>query len=81
VVNHILNLKRGRAEAAGWTFSRYGESLDATPDMELPDPNTVPDPTPPLPATSHAPQSGGPQRKCLSVDRPAKGRLAVLPLR
>ena len=42
VVNHILNLKRGRAEAAGWTFSRYGESLDATPDMELPDPNTVP---------------------------------------
>jgi RNA polymerase sigma factor (sigma-70 family) len=42
VVNHILNLKRGRAEAAGWTFSRYGQSLDATPDMELPDPNTVP---------------------------------------
>ena len=42
VVNHILNLKRGRADAAGWTFSRYGESLDATPDMELPDPNTVP---------------------------------------
>lgn len=42
VVNHILNLKRGRADAAGWTFSRYGESLDATPDMELPDPRTVP---------------------------------------
>lgn len=42
VVNHILNLKRGRAEAAGWTFRRYGESLDSTPDMELPDPNTVP---------------------------------------
>jgi len=42
VVNHILNLKRGRAEAAGWTFQRYGESLDGTPDMELPDPRTVP---------------------------------------
>ena len=42
VVNHILNLKRGRAEGAGWTFSRYGESLDATPDLELPDPKTVP---------------------------------------
>jgi RNA polymerase sigma factor (sigma-70 family) len=42
VVNHILNLKRGRAEAAGWTFSRYGQSLDATPDLELPDPNAVP---------------------------------------
>jgi hypothetical protein len=38
VVNHILNLKRGRAEGAGWTFRRYGDSLDATPDMELPDP-------------------------------------------
>jgi RNA polymerase sigma factor (sigma-70 family) len=42
VVNHILNLRRGRAEAAGWTFQRYGESLDGTPDMELPDPHTVP---------------------------------------
>jgi DNA-directed RNA polymerase specialized sigma24 family protein len=42
VVNHILNLKRSRADSAGWTFSRYGESLDATPDMELPDPSTVP---------------------------------------
>jgi len=42
VVNHILNLKRGRAEGAGWTFRRYGDSLDATPDMDLPDPRTVP---------------------------------------
>ena len=42
VVNHILNLKRGRAEGAGWTFRRYGDSLDATPDMDLPDPGTVP---------------------------------------
>jgi RNA polymerase sigma factor (sigma-70 family) len=42
VVNHVLNLKRGRAEGAGWSFRRYGESLDATPDMELPDPSTVP---------------------------------------
>jgi RNA polymerase sigma factor (sigma-70 family) len=42
VVRHILNLKRGRAEAVGWTFSRYGESLDATPDTELPDPAAVP---------------------------------------
>ena len=42
VVNHILNMKRGRSESAGWTFDRYGQSLDATPDLELPDPNTVP---------------------------------------
>jgi RNA polymerase sigma factor (sigma-70 family) len=42
VVNHVLNMKRGRADAAGWTFTRYGDSLDATPDMDLPDPRSVP---------------------------------------
>jgi DNA-directed RNA polymerase specialized sigma24 family protein len=42
VVNHVLNMKRGRADAAGWTFTRYGESLDGTPDMDLPDPRSVP---------------------------------------
>jgi len=42
VVNHVLNLKRGRAEGASWTFSRYGQSLDGTPDMDLPDPKSVP---------------------------------------
>jgi RNA polymerase sigma factor (sigma-70 family) len=42
VVNHVLNMKRGRADAAGWTFRRYADSLDATPDLDLPDPNSVP---------------------------------------
>ena len=42
VVNHVLNMKRGRADEAGWTFIRYGDSLDATPNMELPDPRSVP---------------------------------------
>ena len=42
VVNHVLNMKRGRADEAGWTFRRYGDSLDATPDMDLPDPRSVP---------------------------------------
>src|SRR5579864_2152748 len=42
VVNHMLNVKRGRADMAGWTFARFGESLDATPDMDLPDPRSVP---------------------------------------
>src|SRR6266508_3747205 len=42
VVNHVLNMKRGRADTAGWTFARYGDSLDATPDMDLPDPRSVP---------------------------------------
>jgi RNA polymerase sigma factor (sigma-70 family) len=42
VVNHVLNMKRGRADMAGWTFARFGDSLDATPDMDLPDPRSVP---------------------------------------
>src|SRR5438094_3796501 len=42
VVNHVLNMKRTRADAAGWTFTRYGESLDATPDIDLPDRTSVP---------------------------------------
>jgi RNA polymerase sigma factor (sigma-70 family) len=42
VVNHVLNMKRTRAEEAAWTFERYGSSLDGAPDEELPDQNTVP---------------------------------------
>jgi RNA polymerase sigma factor (sigma-70 family) len=42
VVNHVLNMKRARGEAAEWTFQRYGDGLDGAPDAELPDPNTVP---------------------------------------
>jgi RNA polymerase sigma factor (sigma-70 family) len=42
VVNHVLNMKRTRADMAGWTFRRYGESLDATPDIDLPDRRSVP---------------------------------------
>jgi RNA polymerase sigma factor (sigma-70 family) len=42
VVNHVLNMKRARAEAAEWTFKKYGDGLDGAPDMELPDPRSVP---------------------------------------
>src|SRR5262245_10495425 len=42
VCNHVLNMKRARGEAAGWTFSRYGSGLEGSPDEELPDPNSVP---------------------------------------
>jgi len=42
VVNHVLNMKRVRADTAGWTFTRYADSLDATPDLDLPDPRSVP---------------------------------------
>jgi RNA polymerase sigma factor (sigma-70 family) len=42
VVNHVLNMKRGRADEAGWTFARYSQSLESTPDMDLPDSRSVP---------------------------------------
>jgi RNA polymerase sigma factor (sigma-70 family) len=41
-LNHILNLRRTRAEEAGYTFERYAQGLDSTPDLDLPDPATVP---------------------------------------
>ncbi len=42
VINHVLNMKRGRIEHEILGFPVYGEALDATPDFELPDPNSVP---------------------------------------
>lgn len=42
VVNHLLNMKRGRAESRGITFEEYGRSLDGTFDAEPPDPHAVP---------------------------------------
>lgn len=40
-VNHILNVKRRSFEDT-LNFVEYGRGLDATPDMDLPDPSTVP---------------------------------------
>jgi RNA polymerase sigma factor (sigma-70 family) len=40
-VNHILNIKR-RSFEDQLNFGEYGRGLEATPDMDLPDPNTVP---------------------------------------
>src|SRR5205809_4573673 len=40
-VNHILNVKR-RSFEDQLNFVEYGSGLDATPDMDLPDPNAVP---------------------------------------
>jgi DNA-directed RNA polymerase specialized sigma24 family protein len=39
VVNHVLNMKRGRVEVqhASIDFAAYGAALDATPDLELAD--------------------------------------------
>jgi len=44
-INHLLNMKRGRAESKEITFAQYGQNLDDTPDAELaeiPDPQAVP---------------------------------------
>ena len=42
VVNHVLNMKRSRAEQVEWTFTRYAEGLDSAVDAELPDTKAVP---------------------------------------
>ena len=42
VVNHVINMKARRHEQDGHTFSSMGAGLDETPDLDLPDPNTVP---------------------------------------
>src|SRR5256886_14969793 len=42
VVNHVLNMRRGRAERP-LTFSEYGRGLDGTPDLDLPDSAAGPD--------------------------------------
>jgi RNA polymerase sigma factor (sigma-70 family) len=41
-VNHVLNMKRTRLEEFGWTFETYGDGLNGAPDLELPDPRTIP---------------------------------------
>ena len=40
--NHVLNMKRRGGESLPHTFSSYGAAIDETPDLDLPDPKTVP---------------------------------------
>ncbi|OYP32931.1 RNA polymerase sigma factor [Rhodopirellula sp. MGV] len=40
--NHVLNMKRRGAETHEMTFSDYGAAIERTPDLDLPDPKTVP---------------------------------------
>ncbi len=40
--NHVLNMKRRGVETQPLTFAMYGTALDNTPDLELPDPKSVP---------------------------------------
>jgi RNA polymerase sigma factor (sigma-70 family) len=41
-VNHLLNLRKSEIEEKLSTFTDLGRTLDATPELDLPDPKTVP---------------------------------------
>jgi len=40
--NHVLNMKRRAAETKVTTFANYGAAIEGTPDLNLPDPKSVP---------------------------------------
>lgn len=40
--NHVLNMKRRSAETLSLTFAKFGDAIERTPDLDLPDPKTVP---------------------------------------
>src|SRR6266446_2430390 len=40
--NHVLNMKRSRGEKESLSFSSYADAINETPDLELPDPKSVP---------------------------------------
>jgi len=40
--NHVLNMKRRPAETQVTTFADYGAAINRTPNLELPDPKSVP---------------------------------------
>lgn len=42
VVNHLLNLCKSEIEDKLSAFTDFGRTLDATPELDLPDPQTVP---------------------------------------
>jgi RNA polymerase sigma factor (sigma-70 family) len=42
VVNHVINMKRRGHELHEYDFAGMGDELDRTPDLDLPDPDSVP---------------------------------------
>jgi RNA polymerase sigma factor (sigma-70 family) len=41
-VNHLLNVRKSEMEEKSITFTDMGRSLDATPNLDLPDPQSIP---------------------------------------
>jgi DNA-directed RNA polymerase specialized sigma24 family protein len=41
-VNHLLNVRKSEFEEQSITFTDMGRALDETPDLDLPDPKSVP---------------------------------------
>jgi RNA polymerase sigma factor (sigma-70 family) len=42
VANHVLNMKRRTVERQELTFASYGDAINCTPDLDLPDSKSVP---------------------------------------
>jgi RNA polymerase sigma factor (sigma-70 family) len=42
VANHVLNMKQRKAELPALTFATLGAAIAGTPELDLPDPSTVP---------------------------------------
>ncbi len=40
--NHVLNMRRRGGESVPHTFASYAAAINGTPDLDLPDPRTVP---------------------------------------
>jgi len=40
--NHVLNMKRRSAETQMTTFAAYGAAIEGTPDLDFPDPKSLP---------------------------------------
>lgn len=42
VANHVINMKKRRAEISFTSFTRYGRGIDNAPDLDIPDPKAIP---------------------------------------
>ncbi len=65
-VNHLLNLRKSEIEQKLSTFTDLSQALDATPELDLPDPQTVPVE---MPLLIHEAQVGCMSGMLLCLDR------------